>query len=196
MVLSTLPRCGVCVVVYAVQMGSKAGPVGSDPTEVVVAFERAHGQALFGFARRLDVSDAHAADVVQEALLRLFDALSHREAIRDTRAWTFHVAYRLAMDDHRRTTRNLKLVDRLRPNPAVLSDASDDIASREVWAEVDRLPERQRAVLYLRYRADLDFDAVGAVLSITASAARSHCTQALGRLRTALAGEAIEEATT
>ena len=58
-----------------------------------------------------------------------------------------------------------------------------------VWNEVDRLPERQRAVLYLRYRADLSFGTIGHVLGITASAARSHATQAVGTLRLALAGQ-------
>ena len=59
-------------------------------------------------------------------------------------------------------------------------DASDHIA---VWAEVDRLPERQRQVVYLRYRADLAFDEIGEVLGITSSAARSHSTQAMATLR-------------
>jgi RNA polymerase sigma factor (sigma-70 family) len=60
------------------------------------------------------------------------------------------------------------------------------VERRQVWTEVDRLPERQREVLYLRYRADLPFDAIARVLGITSSAARSHATQALGTLRTRL----------
>ena len=51
-----------------------------------------------------------------------------------------------------------------------------------IWAEVDRLPERQRAVLYLRYRADLPFETVRRVLGITSSAARSHATQAVAAM--------------
>ena len=52
-----------------------------------------------------------------------------------------------------------------------------------MWAEVDRLPTRQREVLYLRYRSDLTFEAIGEVLGITSSAARSHATQAMATLR-------------
>jgi DNA-directed RNA polymerase specialized sigma24 family protein len=51
------------------------------------------------------------------------------------------------------------------------------------------LPERQRAVLYLRYRADLPFERVGFVLGITSSAARSHATNALATLRRRLGQE-------
>jgi RNA polymerase sigma factor (sigma-70 family) len=49
---------------------------------------------------------------------------------------------------------------------------------------VDSLPERQRDVVYLRYRADLKYAAIASVLGITASAARSHATQAIASLRT------------
>ena len=38
---------------------------------------------------------------------------------------------------------------------------------------VEITPERQRQVLYLRYRADLPFEDIGEVLGISASAARS-----------------------
>jgi RNA polymerase sigma factor (sigma-70 family) len=161
-------------------------------TRTVVDLERAHGQVLFGFVRRLGVSDSAASDVVQESLLRLFRQLVDGAAINDPKAWTFHTAYRLAMDEHRRFARVTRLVARL---PGSRSTATDDPSlglERElVWAEVDRLPQRQRAVLYLRFRADLDFDAVGQTMGITANAARSHCTQALATLRSRLAEERV-----
>ncbi len=156
----------------------------------VVDFEQAHGQVLFGFVRRLGVKDAAAADVVQESLLRLFDALCAGEPIRDLKSWTLHVAYRLAMDEHRRFARGLRLSN-TRFRQAVGGDPADDLERRQVWSEVDRLPERQRAVLYLRFRADLAFDDIGVTLGITASAARSHCTQALAVLRGRLAEEVL-----
>ena len=44
-------------------------------------------------------------------------------------------------------------------------------------------------MLYLRFRADLAFEDIGTTLGITASAARSHCSQALAILRDRLSGE-------
>ncbi|MDP2292818.1 MAG: sigma-70 family RNA polymerase sigma factor [Actinomycetota bacterium] len=155
----------------------------------VADFERAHGQTLFGFVRGLGVKDDAAADVVQESILRLFDALCAGQAIRDRKAWTFHVAYRLAMDEHRRFARGLRMMN-ARHHPADAGDPGDDLERRQVWSEVDHLPERQRAVLFLRFRADLAFEDIGVTLGITASAARSHCTQALATLRTRLGEEA------
>jgi RNA polymerase sigma factor (sigma-70 family) len=52
-----------------------------------------------------------------------------------------------------------------------------------VWQAVDRLPERQRAVLYLRYRADLPYERIGLALGITPGAARGHASTGLGTLR-------------
>ena len=156
----------------------------------VVDFEVAHGQVLFGFVRRLGVPDGSAADVVQESLLRLFDALCSGQSIRDLKAWTFHVAYRLAMDEHRRFARGQRPANT--PNRQTASgDPADDLERQQVWSEVDRLPERQRAVLFLRFRADMAFENIGATLGITASAARSHCAQALGVLRDRLAKEVL-----
>src|SRR5450756_958810 len=46
----------------------------------------------------------------------------------------------------------------------------DSADADALWQAVDGLPERQRAVLYLRYRADLPFDRIGLVLGITSGA--------------------------
>jgi hypothetical protein len=70
-----------------------------DSTDIVVDLERTHGQTLFGFVRRLGISDAAAADVVQESLVRLFDVLVGGQQIVDAKAWLFHAAYRLAMEN-------------------------------------------------------------------------------------------------
>ena len=174
------------VPVMDAEMANAVVSAGSGTHSRFVAdFERAHGQTLFGFVRGLGVKNDAAADVVQESILRLFDALCAGQAIRDSKAWTFHVAYRLAMDEHRRLARRLRLV-RTRPGPTSVNDPSDDVEHQQVWSEVDRLPDRQRSVLFLRFRADLAFEDIGATLGITASAARSHCTQALATLRARL----------
>ena len=173
-----------------VAVGGALVTEGPFAAALVTDVERDHGAALFGFARRLGIEDAAAADVVQEGLLRLYDAIRTGTHIDDARAWVFTVVYRLAMDEHRRRARAARFDDRA---PETMPGSTGDpvgISERKlVWAEVDRLPERQRAVLYLRYRADLPFDAVARVLGITSSAARSHATQAVAMLRVRLAGE-------
>lgn len=149
-------------------------------------------QALFGFVRRLGLSDAQADDAVQETHARLLTEYRRGIVIANPRAWAFRSIYRLAMDEYRLRRRVALLVGRLtvrRGEPE--RHVSDRIA---VWTEVDRLPQRQRQVIYLRYRADLAYEEIGQALGITAGAARSHAAHAIERLRAALAGS-IEDVT-
>jgi RNA polymerase sigma factor (sigma-70 family) len=168
------------------------GVVGADASGVVARLQQADGQALFGFVRRLGLADDQADDAVQEVFLRLMAQLEAGVAIVNARAWAYRSIYRIAMDHYRLHRRiaslRLRLVDR-----GERVSASGDMAERiAVWSEVDRLPTRQRHVIYLRYRSDLAFEEIGETLGISASAARSHASQAMARLRNRL-GVYLEE---
>ena len=58
-----------------------------------------------------------------------------------------------------------------------------------IWDAVEGLPERQRLAIYLRYRADLPYEEIGAILGIAAPSARSHVSHALNALRVELGEE-------
>ncbi len=165
------------------------GVVIVDP-RLVEELQEQRGQALFGFARRLGLTDEQAADAVQETLLRLWRELHRGRPIDDRAAWAFRTIYRIAMDEHRLRRRLAGLRDRLQReggHPSSRSEATDRDDSMTVWAQVDRLPTRQRHVLYLRYRADLCFDDIAGVLGITPGAARTLASRALERVRRELA---------
>lgn len=141
-------------------------------------------QALFGFVRRLGLSDEQADDAVQEVFTRLLAEHRRGSNIVNPRAWAYRSIYRIAMDQYRLRARIRGLVTSLGRRPERHGvDQTDRIA---VWAEIDRLPTRQRQVLYLRYRSDLGYEEVGHALGITPSAARSHATQAMATLRARL----------
>ena len=151
-----------------------------------------NGQQLFGFARRLGLTDDEADDVTQEALLRLWRALRGTAVIDDPAAWAFRATYRLAMDRHRLARRWQALAGVLRGAESEAAGLAEPPAGADeliaVWTEVDRLPVRQRQVLYLHYRADLTFEAIGTVLAIEPSSARGHASRGVARLRERLAG--------
>jgi DNA-directed RNA polymerase specialized sigma24 family protein len=52
-----------------------------DAWDVVVALEQESGQRLYGYALRLGIDSGRAADLVQEALLRLWHELGHGTVI-------------------------------------------------------------------------------------------------------------------
>ena len=166
------------------EVGSRA-----DTDRTVAALELEHGQAMFGFACRQGLSAAEAQDAVQETLLRLLRELRSGASIDNPRAWAYRSLYRLAMDQHRMRRRLTLIAGRIGRREPVDDPTSDRVV---VWSVVDSLPQRQRQVLYLRYRSDLSFDEIGRVLNITASAARSHATQAMAALRQRLAREDFE----
>ena len=149
---------------------------------IVEELDERYGQTLLGLAIRSGLPTQAAEDAVQESLLRLWLELRRGVDILDPRAWLLTTVYRLAMDDHRLRRRARDLLARLSPSQRVHDPDSAQAIS--VWQLVDRLPTRQRQVLYLRYKADMSFEQVASVMGITASAARAHAAFATERLRT------------
>ncbi|HEX7543773.1 MAG TPA: sigma-70 family RNA polymerase sigma factor [Candidatus Limnocylindrales bacterium] len=152
-------------------------------------------QEMFGFARRLGLADEDASDAVQETMLRLWRELDSGTDVVDPDAWAFRVLYGLAVDNHRLRGRLRGLAERLRAprlagDPGRLDgDPAGRIEVDAVWQAIDRLPERQRVVLYLRFRADLPYERIGLALSISAGAARGHASTGLASLRRRLTQE-------
>jgi RNA polymerase sigma-70 factor (ECF subfamily) len=150
--------------------------------DLVIALERDHAASMFGFVRRLGLTAEQAEDAVQDVLLRLWTALDAGADIERPASWAFRVLYRRAMDEHRLRRR----IERLRE--AILSrprsgDPEPTAVDGSIWLAVDRLPTRQREVLYLRYRADLDFEEIARILGITAGGARANAAKAIATLR-------------
>jgi RNA polymerase sigma factor (sigma-70 family) len=145
------------------------------------------GRELFGLCRRLGLDEDEANDAVQETFLRMWNESSRGIVIVDPEGWAFRVAYRLAMDHHRLGRLARAVADRLAAR--IVPDELDPADRMAVWAAVDRLPTRQRAVLYLRYRADLSYDRIAAIMGITANGARNDASVATASLRRRLANE-------
>jgi RNA polymerase sigma factor (sigma-70 family) len=86
------------------------------------------------------------------------------------------------MDQHRLSRRLAEIAGRLRERRSEVEHIEvDDRLS--LWPVVDRLPARERATLYLRYRADLSFDQIGEVMGITPASARTYASRGVERLR-------------
>jgi RNA polymerase sigma-70 factor (ECF subfamily) len=164
---------------------TKSAPLVDSADRVVTHEYEQRARLLIGLAIGLGLSPEQAADVVQEAHLRLWRELHGGADIRDPAAWVGRVVYRLCMDQHRLLRRLRTVHGRLAgPEPG---DSTRAIEAYEIWRLVDRLPERERAALYLRYQGDLAFARVGRILGVTESAARSYATRGIGRLRDRLA---------
>lgn len=162
--------------------GEPRSNVSSELDRAVVAdLHDRRGSELYGFARHLGLTEEEAHDATQEALLRLWLALDAGTRIEQPGAWTFRTLYRICMDQHRWRRRVRGLIERIGPTPP--AEAPDRVDLIATWDAVERLPKRQRLAIYLRYRADLPFEEIGAILGIAAVSARSHVSRALETLR-------------
>lgn len=171
-----------------IAMSAEAAMAASEEIRAsVVRLQGERGAELWSLARHLGLAPDEADDAVQETLLRLWASLRDGTAIERPDAWAFRTLYRSCMDRHRWRRRIGALRDRLRTEPArSVLDLGERLA---VWDAVEALPERQRAAVYLRYRADLAYEQIGEILGIAAPSARSHVSRALDALRLMLGEE-------
>jgi RNA polymerase sigma factor (sigma-70 family) len=152
-------------------------------------------ESLARYLARLTGDPAAAADIAQEAFVRLYLRGSMPQ---DARAWVVSVAHNLLRNERQQIQRRLQLLERHRPDvpaPGRGQHADERIETEErrafVQRALDRLPERERQLLLLRHEGfsyreiaqavDMHEASVGTLLARAKSAFR----QALGRAATA-----------
>ncbi|UUY03111.1 RNA polymerase sigma factor [Svornostia abyssi] len=123
-----------------------------------------------------------ADDAFQETFISALRAYPKLRPDSDVRAWLFTIAHRKAIDVHRGRARRAVPVESVEDRAAPADTAALD-ASEGHWARVRALPDRQRAVLTLRYAADLTHAEIAAVLACSEAASRRAAADGLARLR-------------
>lgn len=122
-----------------------------------------------------------ADDAFQETFLSAMRAYSKLRGDSDVRAWLLTIAHRKAIDVHRgRGRRPVPIAELAGHAPA---DTGPGLPDDEHWARVRRLPARQRAVLTLRYAADLTHAEIARVLGCSEAASRRAAADGLATLR-------------
>jgi RNA polymerase sigma factor (sigma-70 family) len=121
-----------------------------------------------------------AEDCLQETFIAALRAYEERFDGRNPRAWVLAIARRKAIDFQRASAR--------RPEPTehadrLAAEPPRDRLDGEIWSEVERLPEKQRAALVLRYALDLRHREIGAVLGCSEAAARRSVHEGIAKLR-------------
>jgi RNA polymerase sigma-70 factor (TIGR02957 family) len=156
--------------------------------------------ASFAIAYRMLGSVAEAEDVVQEALLRIHQALDAGEQIASPRAFVATVTTRLAINELRSArARRERYVGEWLPEP-IITDSDDDPARQAEMADslslamlvlLESLSPEQRAVLLLHDVFDYDYPQIAAIVSKSqdnvrqlASRARRHVERRRPRFQT------------
>lgn len=152
-----------------------------DPSAGFEEFVLTRGMALLRYGLLLTGNQHDAADLTQEALLKLSDSWA---GVRDAEAFTRVTMARLHVSRWRRYRR-----ERLVAQTPDLGVTDADIARFDgepgLWRLLEELPARQRAVIVLRYYADLPDEEIAGALGISRGTVRSQCARALDKLRAA-----------
>ena len=140
-----------------------------------------HGLVLWRTGSRSDTEDA-----LQEVFLKLarLAEAGRLQQIRRPFAYLLRMAHSAAIDVLRRRGRRRDDTPLDEDAPLFFDPALDRVAdARRVSGEVGRLPEGQRAVVYLKHFVGLSFREIGGVMRIPTFTAASRYRLALGRLR-------------
>jgi RNA polymerase sigma-70 factor (ECF subfamily) len=152
-----------------------------------------YAERVCRFAAVVAGHDKDPEDIAQDALLKAITRLDRFDPARGSmEGWLWRIVANTAKDAMRRARVRALLTERLaRSAPAVvnLEDvAVERLAAGEVIDAIARLSPRDRELLGLRFVADLDTAAVGAIVGLSAESARRAIGRALDRLRVFVSG--------
>ncbi|MGW3351187.1 SigE family RNA polymerase sigma factor [Nonomuraea rubra] len=140
-------------------------------------FAANRGHALFRYAYMLTGNPHDAADLVQEAMMRLRGSWSRVQRKHNPESYVKTTIARLHISVWRRRRRE-HLVWEVHERPQPVAESPLDL-----WDELAKLPKRQRAVLVLRYYEDRSDAEIAEMLGISPGTVRSQASRALDKLR-------------
>jgi len=158
------------------------------------AFAAAAADTLFraGYLMTGDASEAE--DLVQETFIRVARRWPRVAAMEHPVAYARRILINLALDGAQRRSRHRAELEAPGGQPELADESAtralqgiDDLAEFR-WA-LTRLPPRERAVLVLRYWADLPVAEVAAALGCSAGTVKSTASRGAARLAGVLAHE-------
>jgi RNA polymerase sigma-70 factor (ECF subfamily) len=146
------------------------------------AFEqlvRRHQRYAFNVAYRVLGNRAEAEDVTQEAFVRAWRGLSSFRGEAQFTTWLYRIVHNRCLNRLPRLRRELLQTAPLdealaTPAPSLpdLFEVQEQVAFLHV--ELDRLPEKYRLVLTLRYLQHLSYDEIATVLDVPMGTVKTH----------------------
>ncbi|WP_129841391.1 SigE family RNA polymerase sigma factor [Streptomyces sp. RFCAC02] len=160
-----------------------AAPKAPPPT--FTSYVRERGPILLRTARSLTANPSDAEDLLQTALTKTYLAW---ERIEDHRALDGYV--RRALINTRTSQWRKRRVDEYavdelpEPDRDPRPDPAEQQAVRDaMWRAIVKLPERQRAMVVLRYYEDMSEAATAELLGVSVGTVKSAVSRALAKLR-------------
>ena len=154
-----------------------------------------HERFVYNLALRTLGNPQDAQDIAQEAFLRAWSSLGKFRAEARFRTWLYRITLNLCLDRIPRLRRELSdLGDDVTADfPLPDSRAADPLSTLEaadrrkfLHQVIDRLPERHRLLIVLRYQDDLSYEEIASLLNLPLGTVKTGLFRARERLRAAL----------
>jgi RNA polymerase sigma factor (sigma-70 family) len=160
---------------------------GGDQRAFEAIYSRYH-QSLYRFCLAMVGNPQDAQDALQNAMVKVLRALPGEKREIQLKPWL----YRIARNESIETLRRRHDSDELEPEQAAAVGVAETAEARErlrtLLADLEQLPERQRAALVMRELSGLDFAEIGAAFGSSAAVARQTLYEARLSLRQLEAG--------
>lgn len=165
---------------------------------------REYAPAIFRFCRRALPAREDAEDATNEVFMKVRQKLGTYDASRPFTAWLYKVASNHCWDMLRRRrirqdleTGDVETLPLEHPDPGQLERLQAEHTNKEVRAGLDKLPDRARMALVLRYFSDMSYEEIAETLGVRRAFVGVLLLRARHQLREILQGgaESAREAT-
>ncbi len=145
---------------------------GGEERAFAAIFDRYH-QPLYRYCLAIVGNSQDAQDALQNTMLKVLRALPGEQRELKLKPWLYRIAHNESVDllRRRRDTRELD-AELAATGPALADELSSRERLRQLLADLDELPERQRGALVMRELAGLDFDGIATALDTSPAVAR------------------------
>lgn len=138
---------------------------------------------VFSIALRLLRDRTLAEELAQDVFLQLYRSFDDLESEDHVKFWLRRVTCHRAIDEARRRKLRPKIALEAVPEPAARSEQSDFLMDDMLRKLVERLPERARTIVLMRYQEDLEPAEISRILDLPTGSVKSHLHRTLRLLR-------------
>lgn len=150
-------------------------------------YERYH-QQLYRFCLAMVRNPEDAQDALQNTMIKVLRALPGEKRKIELKPWLYRIARNEAVEVLRRRRDSAELEPELAAAPGVAETAETRERLRTLLADLEQLPERQRAALLMRELSGMDFAEIGIAFDTSAAVVRQTLYEARLGLRQLEAG--------
>lgn len=143
-----------------------------------------HKDRLFRFANRFLLDEDDAFDLVQEVLMKLWEMRFDLSKMSNVEAYAMRMTKNLALNRLQHEQVKAKYVGQI--DDPIEKEKYPSLTRDMILQLIDRLPEKQRLVMFLRDIEEYEFEDIAQLMGIEENAIRVNLSRARNTVKTSL----------